>query len=251
MDSFNWYDNDDLWVALAPFLFNTERITTTSGAAEGILRLLNLPSGAWILDLCCGQGCFAVELAKRGFRVTGVDRTAAFLAVAADLAQRGHLECEFIREDMLKFQRPSYYHAVISIFHSFGYHLRDEENCRVLRNAYFSLVDGGQLLIDMLSKEQIVQSSQFPIQERVGEERLMCLRSFDEKMERVEDRWVLESGGTKREFRTSARMYSVEELSLLLRACGFVDIRMNGGFDGRPYSRDRGRLLVIARKRGC
>ncbi|NWF81103.1 MAG: class I SAM-dependent methyltransferase [Chloroflexi bacterium] len=49
---------------------------------EAIMRMLALPAGAEILDLGVGTGRFALMAAQRGWRVTGIDSSAAMLAVA-------------------------------------------------------------------------------------------------------------------------------------------------------------------------
>lgn len=54
---------------------------------EAILRMLALPAGAEILDLGVGTGRFALIGAQRGWRMTGIDSSAAMLAVAQ--ARRG------------------------------------------------------------------------------------------------------------------------------------------------------------------
>jgi len=45
----------------------------TAREVEGIVRLLGLPPGSSILDLCCGHGRHAIPLAQSGYRVTGQD----------------------------------------------------------------------------------------------------------------------------------------------------------------------------------
>lgn len=45
----------------------------------GTQRLLELPGGARVLDLCCGQGALCRELARRGAQVVGIDASAALI----------------------------------------------------------------------------------------------------------------------------------------------------------------------------
>lgn len=46
------------------------------------VRSLELPSGAAVLDLCCGTGDLALEAARKGYRVTGADFTEPMLRLA-------------------------------------------------------------------------------------------------------------------------------------------------------------------------
>lgn len=71
-----WFDDDTLWESLEGFLFSQFRSPESAvREAEQILALIQPPQGAAVLDLCCGAGRNALEFARRGFQVTGVDRT--------------------------------------------------------------------------------------------------------------------------------------------------------------------------------
>lgn len=60
------------------------------GEADLIDALLRESGGASVLDGGCGTGRVAIELAKRGYRVTGVDADAAMLASARSKAPDMH-----------------------------------------------------------------------------------------------------------------------------------------------------------------
>jgi SAM-dependent methyltransferase len=82
-----WYENDDFWETWAPYLFSQARLRNASGEVDQIIELLQLAPDASLLDFCCGVGRHCLEFARRGYAVTGVDRTRAYLA-AKDLARR-------------------------------------------------------------------------------------------------------------------------------------------------------------------
>src|SRR5438552_18525856 len=79
------------------------------------------PRGKAVLDLCCGPGRCAIPLAKRGFAVTGVDRTKFLLGKARSLARRSHTRVEWIQADMRDFVRPEAFDLVLNLYTSFGY----------------------------------------------------------------------------------------------------------------------------------
>jgi SAM-dependent methyltransferase len=62
---------------------------------------LKLKPGQRLLDVTCGPGLYAVELARRGILVTGIDFIPAAVAYARDLAQRQGLagRCTFVEHD--------------------------------------------------------------------------------------------------------------------------------------------------------
>src|SRR3970040_3105123 len=81
-------------------------------AAIEQLVLSHMPSQARLLDLCCGTGQLAKVLADQGFRVTGVDGSAAMLEFARANAPGG----KFVLADARSFTLPGTFHAVLSTF---------------------------------------------------------------------------------------------------------------------------------------
>ena len=46
----------------------------TQRECDAIVKFLQLTSDSKVLDLCCGQGRHSLELARRGYKVVGLDR---------------------------------------------------------------------------------------------------------------------------------------------------------------------------------
>ncbi len=74
----------------------------TEREVDGIVRLLDLPPGSAILDLCCGHGRHALALAKRGYRVTGQDLSEVFLQRAQAEAEAQGVQVRWLQSDMRK-----------------------------------------------------------------------------------------------------------------------------------------------------
>src|SRR3989337_408628 len=81
------------------------------------LVLSHLPSQARLLDLCCGTGQLAKVLADQGFRVAGVDGSAAMLEFARANAPGG----EFVLAEARRLTLPGTFHAVPSNFSSLAH----------------------------------------------------------------------------------------------------------------------------------
>jgi SAM-dependent methyltransferase len=76
---------------------------------------LRLPPGGAILDIGCGTGRDAVELAKRGYVVTGLDPSSEMLSRAAAAATAANVAVTWVRSDATRFTLPAKYDAAICL----------------------------------------------------------------------------------------------------------------------------------------
>jgi ubiquinone/menaquinone biosynthesis C-methylase UbiE len=153
MDERPWYQElfGDLYLrAWVPYVTSQR----TLREVDGIVALLNLPSGARILDLACGAGRIAVPLAQRGYVMTGLDLSSGLLEHAKEEAAKAGVEVRWIHSDMraIPFQDES--DAVINIFTSFGYLETEAEDAEVLRAVHTALKPGGTLLLEFVNRDE-------------------------------------------------------------------------------------------------
>ena len=74
-----------------------------------------------VLDLACGTGNMAIRLAKRGYKVTGVDSSKDMLDVARDKAAREGLCLSFVQQDMRYLESEKQFDAAVCLFDSLNY----------------------------------------------------------------------------------------------------------------------------------
>ena len=243
-----WHENDGFWEMVAPFLFGEHSWAAAPTEVDQVTALLDIQSGAAVLDLGCGPGRHSLELARRGYRVTGVDRTAVYLERARRRAEAEGLNVEFVQEDMRRFRRPDAFDAALSLFTSFGYFDTPEENQQVLVNVHASLRDGGKLVIELMGKEVLARAFQArDWQERNGAYFLQD-RQVTDDWTRMENRWILLKGETRYEFGVSHWIYSAAELTAMLRDSGFSSVDAYGSTEGIPYDNAARRLVLVAHK---
>jgi SAM-dependent methyltransferase len=246
-----WYEDDVFWETLERFFFSHFR---TGDMAEQeitqIGRLVPLPPGAAVLDLGCGPGRLALPLARRGFAVTGVDRTERYLERARAAAAAEQLDIEFVHADMRRFVRPSAFDAVLNLFSTFGYFDLREDDDRVLAHAYASLKPGGVIAMEMLGKEQIARDFQeriwYPSAE--GDEYLLEHHEVLDGFRGIANTWTVVRDGERQTFHVTVRIYSGVELEDALRRAGFRQVRLYGSLDGTPYDHEAERLVAVDEK---
>jgi SAM-dependent methyltransferase len=243
-----WHENDDFWVRMAPALFGQRRLAAAPVEAEQIVHLLNLNPEAAVLDLCCGPGRHSLELARRGFRVAGVDRTTSYLEKAREQARKENLAVEFVQDDMRRFCRPNAFDGAMMMFTSFGYFKDAAENRQVLANVHRSLKDGGALIMEMMGKEVLARVFCERDWMEVDDVILMEERTVGKEWNWMETRWILLKGQERCEFKLSLWLYSAREISQLLEDCGFGSVAVYGNLEAAPYDQKAARLVAVARK---
>ncbi|MFH8349689.1 class I SAM-dependent methyltransferase [Streptomyces sp. NPDC018045] len=239
------FQDDDFWTEFHDFLFSDQR----HAQAEELLTtspLLSFPTGARVLDLCCGPGVFTVPLARRGLGVTGVDRSPAMLDRARKRSADAGVTARYVQADMREFCEPGAFDVVLNMFTSFGYFDDPADNARVLRTLHTCLVPGGTLLLDLAGKELLARKVTPPKVVRRGDDLLVQTDTVLDDWARLRSDWVLVRGD--RVTRTSLVwfVYSAVELRRMAEEAGFEDIEIFGGFDGRPYDQDAERLVLRA-----
>src|SRR5262249_6647457 len=115
---------------------------------------LGVEKGAVILDLACGGGQHAVELASRGYSVVGYDLSLAMLARAADEAQDRGQKLNFLQGDMREMAFEEMFDGVYCWSTSFGY-FDEEKNLNVLQRIHRSLRQGGMFLLDVVNRDYV------------------------------------------------------------------------------------------------
>jgi len=233
----------DFWTGAIPD-------AATAADAGFFMSRLSLRSGDRVLDVPCGHGRFALELARRGCRVTGLDLSKEFLALASASAKEQGLSIEWRRSDMRDMPWREEFDAVVCAGNSFGY-LDDDGNRAFLAAAASALKPGGRLLLEA----GWVAEARFPDftdgrEMEAGGVRFASRTVYDPRTSRAESRYTLTKGALVEERAASFRVYMAREILDLLRAEGFEDIQTYGSTGGEPFALGSPTLLVVASRMG-
>jgi SAM-dependent methyltransferase len=223
-----------------------------SHEVDFMLQALDLPPAAQVLDLACGHGRHAIELARRGYAVTGLDRSRALLAKAVELSGEAGVRVEWVQEDMRAIPETwaARFDGVINVFTSWGYFEADAENEQVLQGVARALKLAGRLFLDTINHERLMRQFR-PRSWTEGPDGSLALDAseFDPLRGRVETtRRIILPDGSRHHRRISVRLYTLAEVRNMLDRCGLRVLTAYGDFAGGPYTIDSPRTIVVAER---
>lgn len=221
-------------------------------------RLLPVAEHPRLLDLACGTGRHAVPLAAAGYRVTGADLSAGYLAQAENRATAAGQRVRFVRTDMrdLSAFADGSFDAVANLHTSFGFFHDPAEDQRVLDEVRRVLAPGGRLLIDVVNRDAFLRQTS----EVYGiPEGRYVIRTFDNSTgrtflhEEVFDpltsriRWtVTEPGARERTATADYRVFSAHELLAMLRTAGLRVESVHGDYGLSPFTVHSPNIVCLA-----
>jgi SAM-dependent methyltransferase len=214
--------------------------------------------GASLLDAGCGTGRYAVELARRGFAVTGIDRSPALLAEARRRPVDAAARVRFEPGDLLALPGAAAFGAVLcrGVLNDL---VEPAERAAVFGGFARVLRPAGALLIDVRDWEA---STAVKTVEPVSERRVATPRGrlvfrsvtrLDPATRRllIGERHTLttDAGEITASHDFVMRCWSRDELDGLLDAAGFEAMEYRGTYEGAPLG--VGDRIVVAASRGA
>jgi 2-polyprenyl-3-methyl-5-hydroxy-6-metoxy-1,4-benzoquinol methylase len=212
---------------------------------------LGLQKGATILDVGCGLGLQAVELAARGYLVVGLDLSLPMLSRAADEAQDRDIKMNFLHGDMREMTFDGTFDAVVCLGTTFGY-FDDDTNRQVLERMKRALKPQGLLLLDTVNRDYVVQGQ--PNLVWFEGDGCVCMEEtqFNYISSRLHvKRTVILDDGRQRENEYGIRLYPLHEIGQLMHQMGFRVVEVSGmeATPGVYFGATSPRLILVAERR--
>lgn len=214
-------------------------------------RELHLEKGMKILDLCCGHGRHTIELAKRGYQMTGLDLNSFFLDKAKRDAEATDVTIDWVKSDMREVPFENEFDVVVNLFTAFGYLESDEEDQKVLQQVAKALKPGGQFTLDVINRDRIMRVFNPHDGKALADGSLAVTeREFDFTTSRNNERRVrMWPDGRKNDVKLSLRMYSLHELIKMCHAASLEYTASFGGSDSSVFDFNSMRLVLLTQKK--
>jgi SAM-dependent methyltransferase len=215
---------DDSWLALQAE--HDDRCTARE--ASFIHEALDVPKGSRLLDVQCGHGRHAIELAANGYDMVGIDKSLSMLERGLQTAQRHSLKAKFVLGDVREISFEPKFDGAYFVGNSFGY-FDDKTNIDVLRRISMSLRPGAKLVVEQLNRDWVLQ--QVPRKEWWESGDLVVMEDVDldpMTSRLVIDRSILDGQGRSWEQKISIRLFAPHEWLALFDMVGLDLIELTG-----------------------
>jgi SAM-dependent methyltransferase len=227
----------------------------TLAEVDFLIDVLELEPEASVLDVGCGTGRHGIELARRGYKVTGVDISEGMLKEAARRAEQTGVHVKWIQQDATKLELDSCYDSCICLCEgAFGLLNTGEDavtrDISILRGIASVLIPGRPFLLTALNALRTI---------RLYDDDDVASGRFDNiTLCQAHSVGSIISDDIRRELPETIsstiireKAFTAMELTLMLRIAGFSVEHIWGGTAGnwgsRPLLMDEIELMVLAR----
>ncbi|UCD19901.1 MAG: methyltransferase domain-containing protein [candidate division WOR-3 bacterium] len=212
-----------------------------------------------ILDLGCGTGRFTIALAKRGFRVMGMDITPEMLAVARTNAKSAGVKVRLTTGDMRNFRLAKRI-GIIWARGSIGDLIEMDDVRKTFVNVESNLEDEGIFILDVRDRSFYLQkfSDGSRKEEKVFKHGNRVITfNFSARLDKrtgietMEGEIGVDEGGSMRRYEVNhaLRYYTRREVTKLLKETGLKILQMNNGYE--LDSAKKPQLVIVAQRESC
>jgi SAM-dependent methyltransferase len=216
----------------------------TAAEVRSLERTLGITPGAKLLDVPCGNGRHAIELAKRGCRMTGVDLSAEFI----DEARAAPVDVEWIAGDMCDLPWSNAFDGAYCFGNSFCY-LDRERAVTFLTAVGRCLKPGGRFaLATGMAAESILPTLLQKRWHRTGDIITLSEARYDVANSRIDIDYTFVRNGGVETRPTTSYVFTVAEMRGMHAAAGMETVELRQWDDGGPYKLGSPGLLMVSRK---
>ncbi len=212
---------------------------------EKLLAYLKPNAGSTMLDIACGEGRFARQLAGHGFNVTGIDISDASIQKASALENDN---LNFYVQDMRQPFYINYFDYAFNFFTSFGYFDNDRDHELAARAFATALKKEGILVIDYLNAGYVAANLNPEDTIQKGDFTFSISRK-QENNHFIKDIRFKDADNKDRHFTESVAAFSVADFQRMLKPSGMSLIATFGDYLLNPYHPvDMPRLIMVFKK---
>lgn len=226
-------------------LYQNRDEVEASAFVSRLVDFLQPVPGSSMLDIACGEGRFSIQLASRGFDVTGIDLSQASIEKAK---QSEHDHLHFMVQDMRYPFYINYFDYAFNFFTSFGYFATDRDHQNAAKAFAKGLKKGGVLVMDYLNRDYA--SARLVAQDEVTRGGITFrLRRHLEEKHFVKNIRFQDEGGRELEYTERVAAFTLGDFIDLFTKAGLSLSGTFGDYQLNPYHpTDMPRMIMVFKK---
>jgi SAM-dependent methyltransferase len=199
---------------------------------------------ARILDLACGTGGLAIELAGYGHSVHGLDSSPEMVDLAI-VKSMGMDNVSFAVQDMAGFQSDGIFDIITCTFDSINYLTQPERVQAMLRRVAAALDENGLFIFDSNTPNMYLNHHGESYRRELGGQSFAHSIRYDPANNEATTTFEFADGTIEAH---RQRPYELAELEPWLNTAGLYIVYTFGDFNKRPYTPTNERLICITEK---
>jgi SAM-dependent methyltransferase len=254
----NWFEDFfhgitlDLWRKAIP-------PEHTKAEAEFLIKVLHCKPGAHVLDVPCGNGRLSFELARRGYRVTGVDISEEFIEEAQNATTALDpvatapgtdlpTPVEFILGDMRTIEGEAIYDAAFCFGNSFGF-MEYPAMEKFLSGVARALKPGACFVVNTgMAAESVLPDFEEQSCHEIGDMSIEIKERYNAADSCVDSEYIFERNGEKESRFAKHWIYTAAEIWRMLERAGFKVLDGYGSLKLEPFKLGSRELFVVAER---
>ena len=211
-----------------------------------------------ILDLGCGPGLYTSRFSKLRHECVGMDYSPASIGYAVDHANKEHLRCTYLHQDIRSAEYGSEFGLVMLIFGEFNV-FSPKDARKILENAHRALVDNGLLLLEpqpfaaIRSTGERGTSWYSSLKGLFSDKPHLCLEEhfWNSDSQTATTRFFIvdTSTGDVMRYAQTFQAYTRADYQSMLGECGFEDVEFFPSLTGEEDESQSDLMAIVARKR--
>jgi SAM-dependent methyltransferase len=249
---------DDAYAGSYDLLYKDKNYAAEAASVAKWLKRHEIKSGA-LLELGSGTGRHAIEFARLGYEVLGVERSDAMLRRAKSKRFQNAIgRLEFECGDLRSYRSDRIFDAVVSLFHVVSYQITNEDLIATFETAAHHLHRGGLFVFDCWYGPAVLSEPPSARIKRIADENVTVTRIAEPALDVRRNVAVINytilierNGRDLQHWQETHRMrYLFEpEISELLKRTGFELCDAHESVTGRPLGADTWSATFVAKKR--
>jgi cyclopropane fatty-acyl-phospholipid synthase-like methyltransferase len=253
----NWYE--DFFHGIALDLWR-KAISPEQTKAEGdfLVNVLQCEAGAHLLDVPCGNGRLSLELARGGYRVTGVDISQEFIKEAransmsdppgdaggTDLSA----QVEFLFGDMRSVEGETIYDGAFCFGNSFGF-LAYSDMEAFMNGVSRALKPGARFVIETgMAAESMIPKFEEHASHQIEDILVTINEQYLAEEGCIDSEYIFERDGKAEARKAKHWIYTAAEIRRMLERTGFAVLNLYGSLKCEPFKLGSDELYVVAQR---